>query len=236
VTVNDAYADVLRQRLRPRRIVIVRNCVPLAAIQSRPTSALRTAAGIPADAPVLLYHGALAPHRGIEEMAAALLEPALSGAHGVVLGFGGLTDEVAALAREPRFEGRLHLLPAVPPTALVEWVAGADVDVIALQRSTLNHWFCTPNKLWESIAAGVPSVVSDFPEMRRIVLGDGGPLGATCDPTSPASIAEAAASLLDRARAGAFRERCVAAAHERWNWEREADALTALYARIQAAA
>jgi glycosyltransferase involved in cell wall biosynthesis len=124
----------------------------------------------------------------------------------------------------------------VAPNDLTTWVAGADVDVIALQRSSLNHWFCTPNKLWESLTAGVPVVISDFPTMRRVVIGSpGGDLGATCDPADPEAIAEAIRSILsmngiDRA---AQRQRCQEAAHTRWNWETESQVLLDAYSRIR---
>ena len=122
-----------------------------------------------------------------------------------------------------------------PPRDLLEWVSGADVDVMALQRSTLNHWLCTPNKLWESLAAGVPVVVSDFPGMRQIVCADpGAPLGATCDPVRPGSIAAAILAVAGRpepARA-ALRERCRTAATERWNWETEGAVLLDAYRRL----
>jgi glycosyltransferase involved in cell wall biosynthesis len=110
--------------------------------------------------------------------------------------------------------------------------------VIPVQRSTLNHWLGSPNKLWEALAAGVPVVVSDFPEMRRVVLGDAGlPLGGTCDPTSPASIAHAIRTVTGRpgAERDDLRARCLQAAHERWNWETEATALLALYEDVAAA-
>ncbi len=72
--------------------------------------------------------------------------------------------------------GACTCLRPCSPDELLGWVAGADVDAMALQHSSLNHWLCTPNKLWESLAAGVPVVVSDFPVMRKIVLsGPSGP-------------------------------------------------------------
>ena len=233
VTVNEAYARVLERRTRPRRVVVVRNCPPRQEeVADRDISPLRRAVGIPVETPLLLYHGALAPHRGIEATALALLEPGLESAHAAILGFGSLRTDLEAMATDPRFEGRLHLLDAVPPDELLGWVAGADVDVIALERSTLNHWFCTPNKLWESIAVGVPVVVSDFPVMSEIVCDDPmGPLGATCDPTDVRSVAAAVRSVVDLLpdERWVMRARCAAAARERWNWETESARLVALY-------
>src|SRR5664279_3615515 len=58
-----------------------------------------------------------------------------------------------------------------------------------IQDSTLNHRLSTPNKLFEALAAGVPIVASDLPELRRIVMEDpAGPLGVLCNPTHPVTI------------------------------------------------
>ena len=239
VTVNERYGEVLERRIRPRRTLIVRNCPPRWTPPSEASTRLRVASGVPAPTPLLLYHGAFAKHRGIEQTAEAMLEPGLESAHLALLGFGGTRAELEDLVREPRFGGRLHLLDAVAPGDLLEWVSGADVDVIPLQHSTLNHYLCTPNKLWESIACGVPVVVSDFPAMRPVVLDDpDGLLGAVCDPADPASIARAIRALIDvpAAERAATRERCLDVAHERWNWETESARLLELYAGLRVGA
>lgn len=236
VTVNQAYATVLARRLHPRETVVVRNCPPRWEPPTTGESPLRRQIGLDPGVPVILYHGAFAAQRGIDELLDALLLPPLGAAHLVLLGYGARWSQLRSLATEGRFEGRLHVCPAVPPEELLAWVAGADVAAIPLQRSTLNHYLCTPNKLFESLAAGVPVVVSDFPVMRGIVYGDpAARLGAVCDPGSPRSIALALAGILglDPADAAALRERCLRAAHERWNWETEGAKLIALYAGLQ---
>ena len=127
------------------------------------------------------------------------------------------------------------MLDAVPPDDLLGWVSGADVDVIPVQPTTFNNRIGSPNKLWEALAAGVPVVVRDFPELRRVVLEDPQlPLGATCDPTSPASIAAAIRAIVERPadERAALRRRCLDAAHRRWNWETEGEGLLALYRRL----
>ena len=85
---------------------------------------------------------------------------------------------------------KIYLLAC--PQRRKKWVVDADVGVMPIQASTLNHRLSTPNKLFECLAAGVPVVASDFPEMRQIVADDPlGPLGELCDPASIDSVAEA---------------------------------------------
>ena len=230
VTVNDAVASVLAQRLGVTRIRVVHNCATTWAPSILPEDRIRHSAGIPADARVVLCHGALMAGRGLHETAAALREPGFENTHLVLLGYG--ERYVTDILSDPALVGRVHHLGAVSPAAVIPWVSGADVDVAAISADSENGRLSTPNKLFESLMAGVPVVVSDFPPMRTIVLDPVlGPLGAVCDPSDPASIAAAIRSILDldsTART-ALRTRVLEAAHRRWNWETESERLLALY-------
>jgi len=235
VTVNEALAAILGRRLGIRRTVVVHNAPARPTIPIAPGGLLRAATGTTINDPLVLYHGGFSPHRGLEELAEAVLQPGLERAHAAYLGYGTLRERLAALASEPRFGGRVHVVEAVPPDELLAWVADADVAAMPIQASTLNHRLSTPNKLFESLAAGVPIVASDLPGMRPIVTGDpAGSLGELCDPTDPASIAAAIRRILDRSpeERAALRERCRTAAVERWNWETESARLVALYEEL----
>lgn len=238
VTVNESLAAELGRRLSPRRTVVVHNAPDAWDPPAVRPDLIRAATGIPQDAPIALYHGAFAAHRGLEELAAAVLVPGLEHVHAVYLGYGSQRAMLDGLAADSRYAGRLHVLAAVPPAELGPWVASADVGVMAIQPSTLNHRMSTPNKLFESLAAGLPVVVSDFPEMREIVLGNPlGPLGEVCRPDDPADVARAIRAIVDRSfeERENLRARCLAAAHERWNWAAEVAGLLALYTEIVAA-
>ncbi len=235
LTVNEALATELARRYDAPRIVAIHNCPPRWQPPAEPDRRLRAAIGCRPGEPIALYHGSFAPHRGLEQLAAALLEPGMDRVHAAYLGFGSLRGRLEAMARDDRYGGRLHVLDPVPPVEVVGWVSGADVDVMALQPSTLNHVLSTPNKLFESLAAGVPVVASDFPGLRSIVLDDpDGPLGEVCDPADPAAIAAAIRRIVELPAAAAadLRRRCLTAAHERWNWETESARLIALYASL----
>lgn len=238
VTVNQALAEALGPKLGIERVIVVHNCPPRASADIDGCDRIRTAASIPGDSPIVLYHGGLRPGRGLPQLAEAMLAPGLEKAHLAYLGFGPSREEVSALAAEPRFGGRLHLLDAVPPDQVVAWVASADVAALPIQASNRSYELSTPNKLFEALAAGVPVVASDFPGMREIVAGDpDGPLGELCEPSDPRSIGAAIRRILDltdgeRAELG---RRCRRAAVARWNWEAEASRLIELYRELEAA-
>lgn len=230
VTINDEIAAELRRRLRVERTIVLHNTPLRWTPPDPPEDRLRRATGIAPSSSVVLCHGGFQVNRGLEETALAMLEPGLDDAHLVFLGY--RQHVLERIVSDPRLAGRVHVLDAVPPATLLDWVAGADVDVIAIIPVDLNSVLSSPNKLFESLAAGVPVVSSDLPVRRRIICDDpAGPLGVMCDPRDPGSIAAAI-----RAVVGApleertdLRRRCLAAAHARWNWETEAGRLVALY-------
>ncbi len=232
VTVNRSLGELLGARFGLSRVVVVHNAPARWEPPAERPDLLRDAAGLPPGTAIALYHGAFSAHRGLEELADAILVPGLEAVHAVFLGYGSQEAALRKRATDPRYGGRLHVLAAVTPEVLPVWVASADVGVMVIQASTLNHRLSSPNKLFESIATGLPVVVSDFVEMRRIVLEDpDGALGAVCDPADPVSIAAAIRSILDLGpdEREALRARCLRAAHERWNWETESAGLVALY-------
>jgi glycogen(starch) synthase len=234
VTVNEALARVLATRLGIATPAVVMNCPPRWDPPAPPERRFHARLGLAPGTRVVLYHGGFVRDRGIEALLAAVswLPP---DAVVVLLGYGPLRDTLAEAARAPGLAGRVHLLDAVPPDELLGWVASADIAVMANQPATLNERLSTPNKLFESLAAGTPVVSSDFPERRRIVIDDpDGPLGAVCDPTDPAALGAAIAGLLrlDEAAAADLRARCLRAAHARYAWETQLEVLLGVYADL----
>ncbi len=231
VTVNDALADLLGDRLECERPLVVLNASVIRPTDESRPRRLHDALGLPADVPIVLYHGGFSPGRGITELMDAMAE--VPGAHLVLLGYGRLEEALRArVAARPDLAARVSVLPAVPPGELLDWVASADVIAIPIQGHTLNHRLATPNKLFEALAAGVPVVASDLPGMAPIVRElDAGVL---VDPTRPASIAAGIRILLDPPHPArdATRARIRAAAAGRYDWPSQFNRLLAEYARL----
>ena len=45
----------------------------------------------------------------------------------------------------------------------------ADVGMIPFLNTSLNNFHGLPNKIFEYIAAGIPVVASDFPQLRAVI-------------------------------------------------------------------
>jgi glycosyltransferase involved in cell wall biosynthesis len=230
ITVNDAYADVLGGRWPVARPLVVMNCsyrfTPPTPRQRRFHEAL----DLPGGHKVVLYHGGLFPWRGIEQLVEAIRD--VPDATLVLMGYGVLEPTLRVWEADPALGGRVRVMGAVPPAELHDWVAAADVVGMPIQGDTLNHRLTTPNKLFEAMAAGVPAVVSDLPGMSAIVKDAGS--GILVDPTDVSAIAAAIRSIVSLPEADwdAWRDRCLAAAHDRYNWETQVEKLLDLYTEL----
>ncbi|HEY3334701.1 MAG TPA: glycosyltransferase [Candidatus Limnocylindrales bacterium] len=227
ITVNDAYATVLEERFGIPRPAVVMN-VPRRWRPPEPApDRIRTALGLPRSTRIVLYQGGLMTDRGIEQCMDAILD--VPGAVLCLLGFGALRYRLAEAAAMPPYAGRVFVLDAVPPSELLAWTASADVSVMLIQPTSLNHRLTTPQKLFESITAGVPVVASDLPGMAAIVRDAG--IGLVCDPRSPDEIARAIRAILDEIpeASAARRARILELADRRYNWESEEPVLLELY-------
>ena len=230
ITVNPAIAAELGRRYGVEAVVVMN--VPR---DWSPTGRdpLRERLGI-GDRPIVLYHGALSPGRGVEQLVEAS-GSLPSGIAVVLLGDGPLGVDPPASWDDPRLAGRLFTHPAVSLEELPDWVASADVGVVAFQAANRNNYLASPNKLFDYLVSGVPVVGSDFPEIRRLIGEVDG--GSCVDPADPVRLAEAVVAVLrrfgrvDSAERDALRRR----SQDRFAWPTQEARLLSVYARLAAA-
>lgn len=222
VTVNDALADhCLALWLFRERPTVLLNCQPGWEPPAQRPQLIREAAEVPPARRIVLFLGRLGRERGLEAAAEAVVR--VHDAALVLLGF-GVNAEWEALLREkaadPNYEGRYIHLPAVHPDEVRAWAASADVSIVAPPAGSLNQRLSSPNKFWESLAAGTPVVVGrDLEVMRAIVERDR--LGVTAEASDPADLARALGEILDLPadEYAAMRARCLTVCRNEYNWE-----------------
>ncbi|HEY0442851.1 MAG TPA: glycosyltransferase family 4 protein, partial [Candidatus Limnocylindrales bacterium] len=229
LTANRPYADALQRIVGARPVVIFNGPVSVVPEAAR-TRRFHELFRLDPATRVALSLGAVVPHRGIEEACVAI--GAVPDAVLVVVGDGASKATLESTARSLVHADRIHFLPAVPPQDIPAWTAAADVAVMPIQPSTINHRLTTPTRLFDALGAGVPVVASDLPGMAEIVRETG--CGVLCNPSDPADIARGIRAILDAPadRRSALRAACLAAAGGEYAWARQVEKLVAVYAGL----
>jgi glycosyltransferase involved in cell wall biosynthesis len=226
VTVNLPYADHLRRTLGRTATVVFNGPVPFDP-PVPPERRFHGRLGLPPGTRVVLAVGAVVAHRGIEAATRAMAD--VPDAALVVVGNGDARDRIQAEARALPHADRIHFMDALPPDELLPWTAAADVALMPIQPSTLNHRLTTPTRLFDAMGAGVPVVAADLPGMAAILRDTG--IGVLVDPASPRDIARGLREVLEAPpeRRAVYREACLAAARGAYAWQRQLDRLIDLY-------
>ena len=147
---------------------------------------------------VIMYHGYLSPHRGLQEAVKAL---ALLDAQGydqvalVLLGDGPVVTEISSLAETRGVSHAVKLIHSVPYGEVPDYLSMADGGILPFPN--VEWWkMSSPLKLMEYLAMEKPVILTDMPA-HRAVLGD-----AECafyiSDNSPAHIAGAIRKLVQR--------------------------------------
>jgi glycosyltransferase involved in cell wall biosynthesis len=166
VALTQLLADDIRTEYRlPTPIVVAPDGVDLEA--ARRADVPRAANPLP----VLLYLGSLHPWKGVETAVAAMRD--LPGAMLYVAGGAEVRiAELAALATVHGVRDRVRFLGSVPPVQRFEVIAGADICLLPLTKTSIASRYTSPLKLFEYMAIGKPVIASDLDSVRE-VLTDG---------------------------------------------------------------
>jgi len=199
ITVCDSIGQSLVKVYQaPRHVHIIRNIPEIKIFDPSPTIDLKKELAIPGDKIIVLYQGGLGPSRNLEPVIEAMAK--VANAVFVIRGPGYefWAKKYYRMAKRLKVRDKIHCLPPVPSTQVVAEARGADMGLWTLLANVgLNFKYSLPNKVFEYIAAGVPLLAADLPEVRKIVLGY--KIGVCFDPESPRSIARAINQLADNA-------------------------------------
>lgn len=126
--------------------------------------------------------------RGIAiQMAAAALKYLPENVHLAFLGRGYETA-AATLPRE-LLGRRLHLGHAVAPDEIVPAIRSADVGLVLYEPCSENYRYALPNGFFQVIAAGLPIVRGELPEIEAVIRGAA--VGYSLPRLEPEAIAQA---------------------------------------------
>jgi glycosyltransferase involved in cell wall biosynthesis len=149
------------------RVLVVPNGVDARTFSAMPErAAARAALGLAQDATWLGFSGALRPWHGLDRAVDALvhLPPHI---HLAVAGDGPVRASIAEQARSRGVDGRVRFLGHLRHDAIPTFLAALDVALAPYPDSA--DFAFSPLKVYEYLAAGVPTIASDIGQLRELL-------------------------------------------------------------------
>ncbi len=214
IVTGEMDAEFLSEYYKINNVVVQRNLPLQRKIVAKD---LRKIFNIPEGAFILVYQGVLLEGRGIGLVIKALRY--LKNVLFLIFGDGDRKEFFEELVVENEVKDKVIFAGSVSQEELPDFTAGADLGLALIENISKSYYYALPNKLFEYIAAGVPALVSDLPQMRKIVLHYG--VGEVLKELNPKSVSEKIKSLIkDKEKMLGFKENLKSAAEE-LNWEAE---------------
>ena len=225
LSVSEGMSDILIPHLdlleRPE---LVAND-PLFEGQQPSSRNIRQDCGISEQVPLLIYSGAVAPQRGLATVLAGLKN--LPEVHLALIANPKNQTVLDLQSEYSQISNRFHVLPYVPNSELVSYLARGDIGLIPIHHRQ-NHEISLITKFGEYMQAKLPIVVSDVRTMAAEVrrLGNGEVFIAEDVEDFTQAVLKVLANKAHYQ--GAYTEEVL---QER-SWERQANNLVRIYNRI----
>ncbi|MEM9718671.1 MAG: glycosyltransferase family 4 protein [Bacteroidota bacterium] len=218
-TVNQSIADLYRDKYGIA-LGVVRN-LPI----SSPVEEVEYSATTRSN--ILIYQGALNMGRGLELMIQAM--DYLPNHRLWIVGRGDIEEQLRKLAASQRHSDRIEFKGFVAFENLSKLTRKAALGFSLEEDLGENYRYASPNKVYDYIQAGVPVIVSDLPEMGRIIRQHKvGQILKTVRRTPRGLASQVLGLLNDPNLYQAYKLACYQAA-ELLNWEQEQTRLLEIY-------
>ncbi len=181
ITVSDGIAGELNKRYGVKPVVI-RNLPVKKEIEA-----------FPINKPTLIYQGVLNMGRGIE--LAIDMMSYLTCYHLLIVGKGDIEVSLRKRVLDKNLIDRVQFMGQIAPEKLRTITPTAWLGLSLEEDMGLNYRYALPNKLFDYIAANVPVLVSNLPEMRRLVEENG--LGLVAINRGPRELANQVADFFE---------------------------------------
>lgn len=147
-----------------------------------------------------LYQGGFIPFRGITELLEASIKSSLKDVNFIFMGDGGMTQAGRNLEKQivkmSKSHENIYHVKSVPIKELLAYTSSATVGCVLTIDNCLNHKYSLPNKFFEYAMAGLPVLVSDLPELRKLV--EQYDCGVVCKSVTPEGVVKGLKKLLDQ--------------------------------------
>ncbi len=201
-------------------------------VSGKQVTTVRNRLGLSLETPLIIYTGGVGgPYRGLHLVVKGLAQ--LPEFQLAILGprNPGYDEWIMGYIKKYGLNSRVHLMDPVAPDEVVSVIQDADIAVCPIQDATLSYRHCLPNKLFESIQAGVPVCASNLPEMAK-VLGDLD-AGIVVNEKSHESIAQGLKKLYDEKNNYKLKDNKKDYYQKTYSWEAQKESLIELYRQLR---
>ncbi len=223
--VNETVANIYTAKYDVP-IRVVRN-IPF--LESNQVQVSRRELGLPEDKKIVLLQGAyIDPDRGGAELVESVkyTQAVLL----LIIGAGRDIENLKQKVKELNLEADVKFMPRMPFAELRKYTAVSDLGISIDKPVHLNYTYSLPNKLFDYIHAGIPVLVSNLPELKRIV--NNWQVGMVLDEVTPHKVAAAIMEALQSPEYGMWKTNCVSARKE-LNWQKESEIIREVYSAIE---
>lgn len=164
ITVNNSLSEIMKNTLRIKKPIIISNFSNFISYPNliNEKKSIRTKLKIDKNKYIILYLGAIRMGRGIEKF--SIIAKNCKDFEFVFMG-----KKVEKIVKNIENIPNIHFISPVPPEDVIFWASSADAGISLIEKINKSYYYSLPNKIGEYIMAGLPIVVSDFPEMRKLV-------------------------------------------------------------------
>ena len=117
---------------------------------------------------IIIYQGAINIGRGLELMLKTIQY--LDNHIFWIIGDGDILEELKEFVNKKKLSKKIKFFGKLKPSELKKITPKADLGLSIEEDLGLNYRFALPNKIFDYIHANIPVLVSDLPEMKRIVI------------------------------------------------------------------
>ena len=222
ICVSDAIANEYVKLYNIEKPALVLNTPLYQQIEKK--DIFRETLNIPKNKTIFLYQGGLSSGRGIEILLDTFKELESKDKNAVIvfMGYGPLENIVKEASEQ---YSNIYFHPAVSPDVLLNYTSSADFGISTIEDSCLSYRYCLPNKMFEYVMAEVPVIVSNLPEMKKVV--EDNKIGIVAKENTPDGLKEAIleAVKLDRNEL----QKNIQKVKEVYSWEQQEKVLLKVY-------
>ena len=224
LTVNDSIADLYKNEYGIS-MKVLRNVPPFQDVFPGTT---RQDLGLPSDKKIIILQGSgINIDRGAEEAVEAM--KFVEGAVLLILGSGDVIGQLKQMVSDLRLEEKVIFKDRMPYPQMMAHTRVSNLGLTLDKDTNINYRYSLPNKLFDYIHAGIPTLATNLKEVRDII--EHYDVGDLIGSVEPRVLADKMNEMLHSSKTEQWKENCLKARKE-LNWGTESEVLKEMIASI----